>query len=80
LDAICNQLATAPGHREIKSLHSCFQEEVSSYTQRCARGSLIVCLREYLMLQFIGEKEKEKKEEILVIAFGDSFPLIPQFS
>jgi len=46
----------------------------------CVSSSLIVCLREYLMLQFIGEKEKEKKEEILVIAFGDSFPLIPQFS
>jgi len=33
-----------------------------------ATGSLIVCLREYLMLQFSGEKEKKKKEEMMGLA------------
>jgi hypothetical protein len=33
-------------------------------------GSLIVCLREYLILQFIGEKEKRGEKALFIVFFS----------
>jgi len=36
-------------------------------------GSLIVCLREYLMLQFSGEKKKKKRGDVMLQAISSFF-------